>query len=36
MDAEKRKLIQQLQEPGEVTFVKKSENPLKAFAHYYR
>jgi hypothetical protein len=35
MDAEKRKLIQQLEELGEVTFVKKAENPLEAFAHYF-
>ena len=35
MDAEKRKLIQQLKEIGEVTFVKKAENPLEAFAHYF-
>jgi hypothetical protein len=35
MDAEKRKLIQQLEEIGEVTFVKKAENPLEAFAHYF-
>lgn len=35
MDTEKRKLIQQLEEIGEVTFVKKAENPLKVFAHYF-
>lgn len=35
MDAAKRKLIQQLEEIGEVTFVKKAENPLEAFAHYF-
>ena len=35
MDAEKRKLIQQLEEIGEVTFVKKAENQLEAFAHYF-
>lgn len=35
MDADKRKLIQQLEEIGEVTFVKKVENPLDAFAHYF-
>ena len=35
MDAEKRKLIQQLEEIGEVTFVKKTKNPLDAFAHYF-
>jgi hypothetical protein len=35
MDAEKRKLIQQLEELGEVTFIKKAENPLEAFAHYF-
>jgi len=35
MDAEKRKLIHQLEEIGEVTFVKKAENPLQAFAHYF-
>lgn len=35
MDAEKRKLIQQLEEIGEVTFVKKAENSLQAFAHYF-
>ena len=35
MDSEKRKLIQQLEELGEVTFVKKAENPLEAFAHYF-
>jgi hypothetical protein len=35
MDADKRKLIQQLEEIGEVTFVKKTENPLYAFAHYF-
>ena len=28
-------LIQQLEELGEVTFVKKAENPLQAFAHYF-
>jgi hypothetical protein len=28
-------LIQQLEELGEVTFVKKAENPLEAFAHYF-
>ena len=35
MNSEKRKLIQQLEELGEVTFVKKAENPLEAFAHYF-
>lgn len=35
MDSEKRKLIQQLEKIGEVTFVKKVENPLEAFAHYF-
>ena len=35
MDVEKRKLIQQLEEIGEVTFVKKEGNPLKTFAHYF-
>ena len=35
MDAEKRKLIQQLEELGEVTFIKKAENPLEAFTHYF-
>jgi hypothetical protein len=35
MDAEKRKLIKQLEEIGEVTFVKKAENPIEAFAHYF-
>jgi hypothetical protein len=35
MDAEKRKLIQQLEEIGEVTFVKKAKNQLDAFAHYF-
>ena len=35
MDAEKRKLIQQLEELGKVTFVKKAENQLVAFAHYF-
>ncbi len=35
MYAEKRKLIQQLEEMGEVTFVKKAENSLQAFAHYF-
>lgn len=35
MDSEKRKLIQQLEEIGEVTFVKKAENPLEGFAHYF-
>jgi hypothetical protein len=35
MDAEKRKLIQQLEEIGEVTFVKKAYNQLESFAHYF-
>ena len=35
MDSKKRKLIQQLAEIGEVTFVKKAENQLEAFAHYF-
>ena len=35
MDVEKRKLIQQLEELGEVTFVKKAENQLDAFVHYF-
>ena len=29
MDAEKRKLIQQLEELGQVTFVKKSGKPIR-------
>jgi len=29
------KLIRQLEEIGEVTFVKKAENPLESFAHYF-
>jgi hypothetical protein len=35
MDTEKRKLIKQLEELGEVTFVKKIENPMDAFAYYF-
>jgi hypothetical protein len=35
MNSEKRKLIKQLEEIGEVTFVKKAENQLEAFAHYF-
>jgi hypothetical protein len=35
MDTEKSKLIQQLEEIGQVTFVRKAENPLEAFAHYF-
>jgi hypothetical protein len=35
MNPEKRKLIQQLEEIGEVTYVKKEGNPLDAFAHYF-
>ena len=35
MNFEKRKLIQQLEEIGEVTYVKKAENQLEAFAHYF-
>ena len=35
MDETKIKLIQQLKEIGEVTFVKKAENPLEAFTHYF-
>jgi hypothetical protein len=35
MDAEKRKLIQQLEEIGEVTILKKVENPIDAFSYYF-
>ena len=35
MDADKRKLIQQLEELGDVTIVKKTENPIDSFAHYF-
>ena len=35
MDADKIKLIQQLAELGDVTIVKKTENPIDSFAHYF-
>ena len=35
MTPDQLKLIHQLEELGEVTFVKKAENPLEAFAHYF-
>lgn len=34
MDADKIKLIQQLAKLGDVTIVKKTENPIDSFAHY--
>lgn len=35
MDLNKLKLLKQLEELGEVTFVKKFENPRDAFAYYF-
>ena len=35
MDLNKLKLIKQLEELGEVTFVKKFENPIDSFAYYF-
>ncbi|MEM0541827.1 hypothetical protein WFZ85_04320 [Flavobacterium sp. j3] len=35
MEVEKLKLIQQLEEMGEVVFVKRFEDPRDAFAHYF-
>ena len=35
MTPEQLKLIQQLSELGDVTIVKKTENPIDSFAHYF-
>jgi hypothetical protein len=35
MDTEKQKLLNELAKMGEVTFVKKFENPIDAFAYYF-
>ena len=35
MNSEQLKLIQQLAELGDVTIVKKTENPIDSFAHYF-
>ena len=35
MDLNKLKLLKQLKELGEVTFVKKFENPIDSFAYYF-
>jgi hypothetical protein len=35
MDTEKQKLLNELAKMGEVTFVKKFENPIDSFAYYF-